>query len=295
MGKQHPSINHSETRKIILPEAFVYGKYEFNDHWVTGAGVRKNLPLNDRKDYLSAQWNLNYSFLNNHSINLSAGRYHNYSLPNAEIQEITLFESNHASLDYKFNSSLLEFTSALFAKRTKFSNIEEEVSGIEVFTKAHLFRNRIILQGSYTLINAERQSRGLTYPTKYDLNYFVRGSLKYQHPGSSLDISLIMLYREGVYYRPVIDRTFNNNLGIYNPEFTSRNKMERLPDYFKVDLSVSKLWPISSELGIVSFFNISNLLNSKNIREKIYNYDYTETSDLLYSRRTVYFGGLIYF
>jgi hypothetical protein len=294
VGEQYPNLDYSDTREINLPEAFAYGKYNFNEHWITGVGIRKNIPLNNRESYLSGQWNVNYSFFTNHSINASIGRYHSYALPNAELEEVTLYQSDQVSVDYKFEHDNIELTTALFMKNTEYGNTTDNVNGAEIFTKVYLLKNKLNLQGSYTLINAKREKDNMTYPTKYDLNYFIRGSLKYQH-SNNLDISLIMLYREGTYYQPVVNAEYHNELNLYAPQYASKENMQRLGDYLKLDLSISKLWSLTSDIGLVTFFNVSNLLNTNNVREKTYNFNYSESENLLYSKRTVYFGGVIYF
>jgi len=55
-------------------------------------------------------------------------------------------------------------------------------------------------------------------------------------------------------------------------------------------LSVSKYWVVNSKLALVLYANVSNLLNTKNVMDKNYNYNYTESFNELYSQRTYYFG-----
>ena len=294
LGEEHPSVDYSHKRVINLSEAFAYGKYDFNDHWVSGLGMRKNLASGEQKDYLSAQWNISYSFKKHHSLIFALGRYHNYALPNAEMETKTLYQSDQVSLDYKFDKKKVEFTSALFAKKTEFGDINEKIRGLELFTKLYLFNKRLNIQGSYTLVDAERKSEGQAYPTRYDMDYYVRGSLKYQHPGK-LDISLIMLYREGTYFQPVTGKHYHPTLDVYKPIYASKSHMIRYPDYLKLDLSLSKMWPLSEKVALITFINVSNILDRNNIRKKNYNFDYTQSSYEYYSKRTVYFGGIIYF
>ncbi len=294
LGKSYPSTDVEDSRNLDLTEIFTYGKYEFNENWITGLGIRKNIPSEGMEDYFSGQWNLNYTFLSDHSLNFSLGRYHNYALPNAELDDVTLFRSDQVSLDYKLENSDIELTAAVFAKNTEFNEIKEEVKGAEIFSKVYLFKNKLRLQGSYTFIDAKRKNDNITYSSDYDLNYYVRGSVKYQH-SSNLDISLILLYREGTFFHPVTSREYINSLDVYKPMHSDMNNRTRLPDYLKLDISTSKVWPVSENLSVVTFFNVSNLLNYENVRGKAYNFNYTETSELYYSKRTIYFGGMIYF
>jgi hypothetical protein len=104
-----------------------------------------------------------------------------------------------------------------------------------------------------------------------------------------------MLYRQGTYFRRVTEANHVSSLNVYKPIYVDSEAQNRLPDYLKLDLSISKLWPISDNTSLVGFVNVSNLLNSENVRERTYNYDYSESKPLYYSKRTIYFGGMIYF
>lgn len=294
LGENYPAIDFRNNRNLDVTEIFAYGKYKLNDHWITGMGLRKNVPSKHTKDYASGQWNLNYRFLANHSLNFSMGRYHNHSLPNAELEDITLYQSGQVSLDYKLKKPNLELTAAMFTKNTKFNDSKEEVKGAEIFSNICLFKNKLRLQGSYTFIDAKHKTKGQTYSSDYDLDYFIRGSIQYQH-SNNLEISIIGLYRDGTFFRPVTDREFIDRLNVYKPTYSAMNNRKRLPDYLKLDISLSKIWPVSEKVSVITFLNVSNLLNRGNVRGKTYNFNYTETSNQYYSKRTLYFGGMIYF
>jgi hypothetical protein len=294
LNDTHPHFNHQSVRKTNIPEIFSYGKYNITDNLIAGAGIRKNIPTKSTDDYYSGQMNLTYKFLSDHSIILSGGRYNNYALPNAEIQSKTLYQSNQLSLDYKYKNDRLEATAALFGKTTNFNEQKEFIKGIEIFGKTALLNNHLELKASYTLVDAYRKNNQSTYPTKFDLNYFIRSSIKYKN-SKFLNISLTMLYRQGTYFRRVTEASYVSSLNVYKPIYVDSEEKNRLPDYFKLDLSISKLWPISENTSFVGFVNVSNLLNSENVRERTYNYDYTESNPLFYSKRTIYFGGMIYF
>ncbi len=65
---------------------------------------------------------------------------------------------------------------------------------------------------------------------------------------------------------------------------------ERIPDYAKLDLSISKLWTLYDNISIVGFFSTNNLFDRKNVRLVNYNFDYSDVFYESYSRRTFYFG-----
>lgn len=294
LNDTHPHFDYSSERKTDIPELFSYGKYNITDNFIIGAGVRKNIPTKNTQNYISGQMNLTYKFLSDHSIILSGGRYNNYALPNAEIQSKTLYQSNQISMDYKFNTDRLEASAALFGKATNFNQQKEHIKGMEIFGKTNIFNNRLELQASYTLVNACRKNNTAQYPTKYDLDYFIRSSLKYKN-SKFLNINLTMLYRQGTYFRRVTEANYMSSLNVYKPSYIDLAEQNRLPDYLKLDLSISKLWSINENISLVSFVNVSNLLNSKNVRDKTYDFNYSDSKPLYYSKRTIYFGGVVYF
>ncbi len=290
----HPNIDIDDVNSFDLTEAFVYGKYEFTKKWITGGGVRKNLAYNEQADFLSAQWNLHYKFTDHHSINTSLGRYHRCALPNAQRIEKTFYRSDQVSVDYRYEKSKMEITAAVFAKETNYEQIRESIQGAEIFAKLYLFNNRVQLQSSYTFINAIKDQDTVHFSGKYDLDYYIRSSLKYQHK-RNLDISLIMLYRQGTLYQPVTSAFYIDQIDVYAPQYADEEDRKRFPDYLKIDLSLSKMWILSPKLSIIAFINVNNLFDNKNVRDVVYSKDYSKTHYAYYSRRTIYFGGIINF
>lgn len=294
LSQEHPAVSYEEIRRVNLYEGYLYSKHEFNSRWIGGLGIRKNLPYQKQDSYLSVQGNLRFSFQENHALKLAAGQYHKYALPNAEMTEKTRYQSKQLSLDYAFENSFMEINSALFWRQTSFGKFSDKIIGTELFANALLASNRLQLQGSFTWIDALRASGEQTYPTRYDLDYFVRTSAKYLAPRNWV-LSLIMLAREGVWYRPVTGAVYKEQLQAYQPHYAPYEHMRRYPDYFRLDLSISRMWPLSDKVNLITFLNVSNLLNNKNVRSKTYNAGYTQSTNQHYAKRTVYFGGMLNF
>ena len=293
IAPEHPSITVKATDKVPVIEGFAYTKYKFNNHLVIGAGVRKNLPDKDQQDYLSYQVNINYSINGMHSFNISGGKYNKYCIPNAEIHNQFFISNNQLSFDYEFNLGVLEVNSAIFYKYSDTDGKNEEILGGEIFTRIYI-SDKLEAQASYTYLNAIVSENDIDYPSVYDLDFFIRGSLKYT-VGSNFDISAIYLARQGDYYIPVISGEFDHNIDLYYPVYDNLENQLRKPYYAKLDLSLSKLYGITDNIGLILFANISNVLNRKNIREINYNYNYSDTFNEYYSLRTIYIGGIINF
>ena len=213
-------------------------------------------------------------------------------MPNAEQFEITHFESNQYSLDYTYTNEKLEIQTSVFNKKVERANFIDNINGAELFTKLNI--KPFEFQFSFTTIDTEINDGSIKYPSKYDFEYFVRSVLKYELD-NNFEISTIYIFRQGSYYLPINGSYFDNETTTYYPSYSNRDNAKRLPDYHKIDLSVSKYWVVNSDLALVLYANISNVLNSDNVMSINYNEDYTSSFNELYSQRTIYFGVSIMF
>lgn len=291
ISPNHPTITINEKTKVPVFEAFSYVKFNVNEKSTLGAGIRKNIPFHDQSDYLTWQTNYFRKLNNHHTITVSLGQYHKYSAPNAEIYDNFLIENQQASIDYKIAYFNTEVSSALFYKTGKKDNTKEVIYGAEVFIKA-TFTDKLSTQVSYTYLNATSTVDEKKRPGLFDMDYYMRGSIRYVF-FDDIDFSIIALSHQGRNYMPITGGVFENSLQIYRPLYAQDFK--RLPRYFKIDLSISKIFPIGQKYSLIAFGNVGNVLNTNNIREMNYKLDYTEAFEEYYSRRTIYFGGVFNF
>ncbi|MFC2151613.1 carboxypeptidase-like regulatory domain-containing protein [Bacteroidota bacterium] len=288
----HPQFSFKSFDSYFLPEFFIYTKYNITDNLIFGTGARKNVKVNDQPNYLSYQANFNYKINDKHNFNLSGGHYNRLTMPNAEEFVITHYESNQLSLDYTFTANRYEIQTALFTKESDHKNKTDIVKGGEFYTKFDI--RQIEFQFSFTAVDAQIENGTEKYPSNYDLDYFVRSVIKYSMK-DNFEISAIYVFRQGSHYLPVESSLYDASLNAYSPVYMSWDESQRLPDYHKIDLLISKFWVVNPDLAIVFYANASNLLNTNNVREKNYNSTYSETFNELYSKRTVYFGVSVMF
>jgi len=283
----HPTISFASNKEYMIPEGFLYVKLNLTDNLILGTGLRKNVVINHIPNYWSYQVNLNYKINQKHNFNLAAGHYNRMSMPNAEQYEITHFSSNQYTLDYTYTSDKVELQASVFKKKVWHSIFTDDIYGAELYYKFHL--NPVEFQFSITSLDAQVENGVINYPSAYDLDYFIRTVLKYNLE-KVFEISAIYIFRQGSYYLPVSGSIYDDFTQTYNPQYADWDNAERFPDYHKIDLSVSKYWVVNSKLAMVLYANVSNLLNTKNVMDKNYNYNYTESFNELYSQRTYYFG-----
>ncbi len=291
-GPGFPISSSSNTSELIRPEGYTYLTYFINDKWTVGGGLRKNLPINNQSHFISSQLSSKYILNPQNSFTLGIGNYHRFDF--TQSNKPSLNESKQVSLDYNFKTNNLSIAASLFGNEATSNDIISEVFGVELFVKGKLV-NKLTGQISYSLIDASSQTEeGIQYPNKYDLNYFVRGNLEWR-VNANWALNSTFSFRQGNYYQPLSNTSFDTNLVVFRPEYAAVTNQSRLPDYGIVDLSISRIIPISEALNIIAFGSMNNVLNTKNIRSYSYNFDYSEKTSSLFSQRTIYFGAIINF
>ncbi|MGD1961525.1 MAG: carboxypeptidase-like regulatory domain-containing protein [Fulvivirga sp.] len=293
-GEGFPLDSTAGSTHVFRPEAYVYSKYYFNENIILGAGLRKNVPNDNQDHYLSGQFNLRVNLSEQANLVFAYGQYNKYNLPQNDFENTFLISSEQLSADYNYEADKFNFAVSLFQKQTDRPWERTELWGTEVFVKGNL-TPKLVGQLSYALIDGTTTTiDGQEFNSSFDLNYFVRGNFEYRFSGY-WSINSTFAFRDGAYYQPLADTRFDENLNVYEPILALQADQERLNGYGIIDLSVSRLIPISEKLTIIAFGSVSNVLNKKNIREFTYNFDYTQREDQLFSRRTMYFGVVLNF
>ncbi|MEM9832230.1 MAG: TonB-dependent receptor [Bacteroidota bacterium] len=286
-ASHHPVDSFDSQVQVRVPEGYVYGKYQPRQRWTFGIGLRKNVPINNQPDYLSYQFNTHYQLAKHQTLTFSAGRYHQQVIPQEESAP-SFYRSDQLSMDYQYQRKGKILSLAVFYKDSRADEVQQETYGAEAAADIR-WSPKLRTQISYTYLNATVKEGETTVSSPYDLNYFVRGSFTYQL-SAHWSLSSIFIHRQGTFYQPVIDRSWNDNLEVYVPTYASASQALRLPDYNVVDLSISRVWPLSEKLSAVAFGNINNVLNHRNVRTINYNQDYSQSFNELFAQRTFYAG-----
>jgi hypothetical protein len=290
-GNTHPvSYGRSEDH-ITNPEWYGYYKQYLGSKWIAGGGLRKNLAGKNRHDYLSLQGNIHYNANDFWSLNLSAGNYHKHQLPQAGTNTPLLIESNQYSIDLSHNKSSSETTFSVYFKEARTGESKTRVNGLEFFTRYRLNGN-MRFQFSFTSLDAKISENDRTFSSPYDIHYFLRGNIEYKIRGT-WTVTTVFLFRQGSYNQSVSSTIFHDNLQAYEPVY--EDDLERLPSYQTVDLSISKIFPLTKTSAAIAFLSMGNLGDFKNVRTYTYSFDYTSRKENLFSKRTLYFGLIINF
>jgi len=293
IGEQHPFIESSENENTKVLEYYSYAKYYLNKKWIVGVGMRKNIPNENQENYLSSQLNIFYAPSDKWKIKTSIGEYNKYTFTQNQGAENFLIRTKQADININRKGKRIEYNIAVFVKDTEFGTSQNSVFGVEYFLAGKITKQ---LKGriSYTYIKADISDKQVSYPSRYDLNYFIKGNLAYQL-FANWTLTTTFLLRQGTFYQPVTGANFRNNLNAFEPITADAQNSIRYPRYNLIDLSVSRIIPVNEDLTIIAFATLGNVFDFKNVRGFDYNFDYSQRDESLFSRRLVYFGAVFNF
>ncbi|MEM6297759.1 MAG: TonB-dependent receptor [Bacteroidota bacterium] len=288
LAEGFPQVDFEGDASVQVAEGFFYGKYYLNDRITLGGGLRKNLPTANVPSYWSGQMNLAWELSQKQKVILAAGQYHRAFLPRAV--DLNLFRSRQLSLDHQYESSRWKVQHALFWKTNENSQYEEEILGFESFI-AHTIPQKLQVSASFTFLDASRQQTNehSRYASPFDLDYFVRLAVSYE-PKPLWTLAATLLWRDGTFYAPLREVSFDERLAVYRPSFSPLSERERLADYANVSVNASKVFLLSEDFQMILYANMNNVLDRKNIREIGYTADYSKEQTAFFSRRTFFVG-----
>ncbi|MEL6133247.1 MAG: hypothetical protein AAFR59_07780, partial [Bacteroidota bacterium] len=285
----------TQVRRPLL-EAHAYLKYDIAENTHLSAGVRTNVPVQDQQSFVSFQGAVRHDLNNRHSLLLSAGRYHSYTIPGFFLRGTELLRADQAALDYSYAGDRIEVTAAVYAKDEVGSQLNGEIQirrayilGAEMFVRYALHRYLTVsVANSWLRHRIKFGSEGETFRGNRDFPYFTKASIAYNNP-RLFNMNLTWIGRPGAYYNPIIGGRFDPQLNLYEPEFDSILYSQRLGAYHNVNLGVSRYvrWKKKS---LILYFNVANLLDRRNPRAPAYDPTYTLETFQDFARRTVYAG-----
>lgn len=286
--EQHPSQAFTSKENFWLPEAYVYGKYHFSDQLVLGSGIRYRFPSQNVQGFLSAQASLNYQPHEQHLFNLALGRYSKRLAPNASIP-VDEFRSKQISLDYRFQVERWTLQSALYSKWNTMNSINNTIYGAELSISYK--GDQLTANASLSTVESNLKENNIEYPSPHDMSYFLRATVQYDIPKWFI-ISATYRQRQGRYFLPVDFARYDPQFNLYEPFFVTPDEGLRFPTYQRCDLSISKLIPVDFG-SVLIYASVNNLFDHDNVSRNVYNFDYSHSSPEYFSRRVVFFGGLL--
>jgi len=289
-GEEFPTASFASNQSVNTPEVYVYGKRYLGSSWIVGGGLRKNWSLNGQPDFFSTQVNVAYKPSKYWNVVLSAGRYNRNTLNPYGEPALLHIRTDQYSADVNYKRTKLETSAAVFYKRGQQIHTETQVKGIELYAR-YRFDQHVKTEMSFSSLRATERTEQGTTASPYNIGYFWRGNVEYKWSGT-WTATVAFLFRQGSYWTPVINASPHATLPVYEPLYGTQ---QRLPRYFLLDVSVSKLMVIGSKYTGVAFAGLSNVPNVRNVQGYTYNFNYTEKYEELFSRRVLYFGVVVNF
>lgn len=297
MSEESPTHRQDTMVSNHILEPYIYLSWDISKKVSMSMGARTNIPIKDQKQYISAQYSLRYQPAENHSIIISAGKYHNYTQPDYYNQKYRLLSSTQVSLDYSYESNHTKIQSALYYKQESgeqdvdfhYTIHKTRTYGLE-FSISRTFWNHLSLSFSNSTIKQEVNVNGTTYKGSYHFAYFLKPSITYTHP-KLFSLGLMYIGRPGSYVLdyPVRSSRWNPEAKAYEPMYGPLEEFQNNA-YHRLDLSASKYMSFN-KCALTLYFSINNLLNTKNETNAVYyNMDYSETYRKYHTLRTIYFG-----
>ncbi len=276
-------------------EIYGYSNWDINEKLTVSAGVRNNIPAKGQKYYLSSQIGLKYRFHNNHSLLLSGGKYHSYSVPNIYSKSYNLLTSYQLVLDYVYNYKNTLLKAATYFKNESGDHAvnvfavadETKTFGVELFLEQSFYRY-FKFSFANSFINQTLTINNFDYHGTNDFNYLIKSSLQYNNP-KLFTCALTYISRPGTYYTPVTGSEFNNTTDFYRPIFSTELYDAQFSNYNRLDISLSKYIKLKKD-AVITFISLTNVFNTKNESSVLYNLDYSNNHFNFYQLRTIYFG-----
>lgn len=292
LAANQPTQKLRETRSLTAAELYAYTDYKFSNQLGISLGMRKNIkPKGEDFNFFSYQFSGFYKWNAFHRFIFGLGNYTSYATPNYYDHQIHLINSKQLALDYYYERGNTTLTGGVFLKEdkgtTQLSPIEQgkdqRMIGIEgSFTQSV---NRFLsLVLSNTILHRTYAVNGVD--TK-NWMYFTKAQLTYANP-TNFTASLVCTTHTGERFTQLNNSVFDTQDNVFIPLLTTYDN-GKLNQYFRLDLTVNKLFPLGKHYLVV-YCSIVNILNRKNEKTPYYTEDYHRVFFQNFQRRVVYFG-----
>jgi hypothetical protein len=270
---------YTKVLENLRGEYFANGKYVSESDWQVALYLRGHAITNS-KPKLSIAVHFRKNLGVNGEVLASVGKYHTQQNPGYYIRNFNQLSSDQTSVDYRYHKNSLELSASVYAKR------EHNPLYIYLLDKPKQTKNQIFgneLSGcyrflhctfnvSYAYIKAKLKFDGAQHHASNDKMHLLKASFNYENV-KICNLSLSYVERPGIFITP------------YGGEVNSK----RLTRYRRLDLTVNRYFMFGN-VGIVTFFSATNLLNRFNVQYNYYNDDYSQQLEQPFQRRLLYCG-----
>ncbi|MEL6391421.1 MAG: TonB-dependent receptor plug domain-containing protein, partial [Bacteroidota bacterium] len=283
-----PSDSYTFAGSQSTLTAYAAVEQRLGDNFTLEAGTRlaRHFQSNDYR--WSAQGSLHFKPSPRNRLILGGGHYQQLLSPGAEIDEWQWLQLNQLSLSYQFRRDLWSANVAVYRKWEDYQFItDQNITGVEARIGYRTEGLRMWASGSMVRV----RSRAGNIPSGRDLPFLLRGQIV-RASRNSYSFGLTATWREGRYFLPLLrSEAIPEQEGLFRPIFVAPDSGSRLPQYVRLDFSISRIFSLGRGQLII-YANVNNLLNTQNVSRYIYPNGTDPRKSELYSGRIIFLGGV---
>ncbi len=279
-----PVIELDTALTTVIPEYYAYFQIRLFNFLTVGTGGRQGITTAKKDRYASAQLNLRIDLNKKYHIKIGNGFYNRFLPPQTNLFDDPPIRSTQNSISATRKTKESEINFSVF--RNHLENTENSVitniTGLEFLIK-HYFKEIVTASLSFSsLINETLDGNDNNFNPNPHIPNFIRLNATYNLP-KGISIGSNFIYRNGSLYTPVISTLLDENQ-LVMPVFGEQNSL-RCEDYLRLDLCVNKITFFSGNRTVV-FFQILNVLNTRNVRAIQYNRNYSSLTFDFFKKET---------
>jgi hypothetical protein len=286
IGEGYPTAAYHRLGQLQRLSVYTYRRQNLGPRWKLGMGGQWQplRPVREGSPW-AAQVNLLHEAESGHQWIVGAGRYLHYDWAAAESgRSIERQLGSQLSLDWQYHTGPWHWQAALYGNRLGLGRQHYRILGIE--GQCRYEGRRGAWWFSVSRVRSELTSAD--GPSPYDFPFWLRAGGRWQLPGQ-WTVAWSGQWRSGQAYSPLIDREWQSELEVFLPVFAPVSSSERLPAYYRMDFSVSKMFILGNGV-LIAYLNANNITDHDNIHSYHYDQDLQQASPNYFERRSLFVG-----
>jgi vitamin B12 transporter len=281
-------------------------KYKMSDNFLIQGGVRSDYYTLTKKTVVDPRLSVVFRITPHSFLKAATGIYHQnpglvYFLQ-GNTTDLKPEQAIHYILGYEYNrdndfilriESYYKDYSNLVSNNLNYYNYTSDgkgyAKGMDVFLKVRL-KPKFNGWVSYSYVDSKRTpyDGAAKISSDYDITHTLSLVSEYNIT-DYLTVGATYRVSTGKPYTPVTGSVYDPAQNAYIPLYAERNS-GRFPTYTRVDINAQYIFALFGRFA-VAFMALNNLLNTKNLYEYNYNFDYSQKISVSSSNiRTIYFG-----
>ncbi len=301
-----PYYNLDFLRKTGRAGVYSELRYKFSDDFLLQGGVRSDYYTLTEKAVVDPRLSVVYRITRHSFIKAATGIYHQFPaliyFMRGNIPDLKPEQAVHYILGYEYNREN-DFIFRLESYYKKYTNLVSNsynyynytsdgkgyVTGVDAFLKIRL-KPKFNGWLSYSYVDSKRTPyEGMNeVSADYDITHTLSLVSEY-NISDYFTVGATYKISTGRPYTPVTGSIYDPSQNAYVPIYADLNS-GRFPVYTRIDVNAQYIFALFGRFA-VAFAALNNVLNTKNLYEYNYNFDYSQKWSVNSTNfRTIYFG-----